>query len=61
MGDDARGVMTMEAEAAKFRQLHEDWVAKLKQIRDLPGFEEFMLSKKFAFCLLRFHEARLEP
>ena len=44
---DARRVMTMEAEAARFRQLNEDWLATLDQVRALEGFEFFMRPKKF--------------
>lgn len=39
--------MTIEAEAASFRRLHEDWLETLERIRGLHGFGEFLRSKKF--------------
>ncbi|ETW80194.1 hypothetical protein HETIRDRAFT_428431 [Heterobasidion irregulare TC 32-1] len=45
--DDARGVMTIEAEAGSFRRLHENWLETLELIRGLDGFGEFLRPKKF--------------
>ena len=44
--DDARGFITLEAEAAKFRRLHEQWLETLKSVRALEGFEQYLLPQK---------------
>ncbi|KAJ6607240.1 CHAT domain-containing protein [Mycena sp. CBHHK59/15] len=38
--------VTLDAEAKRYRQLNVDWLHALNDVRNLPGFEDFLLPKR---------------